>query len=304
MSYQLTNSLKIKKQLQYYEGAAGTYAVIPTAPVTLTHAGPIRTLPEAHEMQSINYRYIGSEDRFAEIPTGTAYTFTTTFNPISPTLLGYGLNPAGTGAGSIDRDLQFIKSRLVNGVEKYQWYLGARCNSCEISISGDSAVEGSMDWICKSITDWSTDHGMGVGTVTWGTNPTTLPWTNTSPGPANVPLRFNNVELHTKQTTFTVNRNLHAEKPAGETQILWLDPTFRDVSGSFSTYLRGGVQRADMVGLTPRTLEYRLTTDKRIIVEGAVLKSMNTEDNAESGDPAMEEFAFSGTSIRIETYTP
>lgn len=297
MSYQLTYGILLQKQLQYIEGAAGTYATVPSNP-SFTSAGAVRELTEGVELESINYRFIGSRDRYKEIKTGTNYTFSTTFNPLDENLMKYGVNLPG-GTGTIERDLQFVKSQTVDGTEKYRVYKGARCNSIEISITNDSAVDVTMEWICSTITDWASTPGF-TGTANYALPPSATPWTNLTGG--SQPLIWNSIAQDTPSFSMTVNNNIARIKPNGETEPKWVDPTFRDITFEFDVYDHNQTLRADMIAATERTLVYHLSGNRQLSLTGCVLTAMDTGDNAESSDPKMLSFSGTATTATIETY--
>lgn len=297
MSYVLSYGVDFVKHLQYVEGAAGTYATIPSSP-TFVSAGAVREMTEAVELESINYRFIGSRDRYKEIKTGTNYTFSVTYNPLNETLMKYGTELPG-GSGTIERDLQFLKSVKINGTEKYMLLKGARCNSIEISVTNDSAVDVTQEFICSTITDWSSTSGIS-GTPTYQPAPSTTPWTNLDGG--SQPLRWNGTALDVPSFSMTVNNNIARVKPNGETEPKWVDPTFRDITFEFDTYEKGGLERADLIGANERVLIYHLTSNRQIRLTGAVLTAMDTGDNAESSDPKMQSFSGTATTATIESY--
>jgi len=284
--------------MQYVEETAGSYGVTPDSP-TLLHAGPIVDLNDNQEQQAIKYRQIGSRDIYGMIRTGKLCAFDITFNPINDDLLQYGMNLPGVSSKNVGKSLTFMKSQLVDGTEKFQVYKGARVDTVDYSITNDGAQEVSMGFLCKSISTPASTHGF-TGTTTFGTNPSTFPWTNLTSG--SQPLTWNGTNQYTPSFSVSVANNLQRVKPNGESEIMWLEPTLRDISVEFDTYYHDTLVWGEHETLTPRELLYKLSSNRRIKITGATLENLSTSDSTSSTDPKMLSFSGTGTTIAVEAY--
>jgi hypothetical protein len=303
MSYVLTGGWHVQRQLQYIEEV--TYGTTPTDP-TFVHAGPIVELNDSQEAQSIKYRQIGSRDLYAAIKTGELYSFDVTFNPLATDILQYCINKETDGSKNIGKSLSFIKSQKVNGTEMYTIYKGCRAESVDLSVTSDGAVEISATFQCKEITTPSTTHGLG--TVTWGTNPTSTPWTNLTSGSG--PLRFDTaVATHgytsekavdTGSFSMSVTHNLERVKPNGELVVKFVEPTLRDVTFEFSTWYKDTTLIANQKALDKVGMEYILKPapgGARLDFTDSYIETMGTSDSTGTTEP--KTLDFTGTAVAV-----
>jgi|SRR5215203_1672183 len=304
MSYKLTGGWLVQRQLQYVEEV--TYGTTPTSP-TFVHAGPITDLSDSQETQAIKYRQIGSRDMYAMIKTGEMYSFDVTFNPLDSNLIDYAINLPGTGAGGRDigKSLSFIKSALINGTEMYTIYKGCVADSIDISIAADTPIEVTISYICKTITTPATSHGLG--TVTFGTNPTLIPWTNLSGGTN--PFTWNGTAVDTPSWSTSITNNIERVKVNGEIDVKFTEPTLRDVTFEFDTFHKDATLIADQKGSgatwNARPMVYKLTgpsSGKRLTFTDAYLESLEMADATSSTTPKTESYTGTAKAVVCETY--
>lgn len=280
--------------MQYVEET--TYGVTPTSP-TFIHAGPLVDLTENVDIGSIKYRQIGSRDIYSLIKTGEMYSFEITFNPLDELLIKYGVDLPG-GTGTIEKSLTFVKSQKINDVENFTLYKGCRCDSVDIEVTNDGAVEVSMTFLCREITTPSSTSGLT--TPTFASNPTTAPWTNITPGSG--PLSVNSVVYDTPSFSMSVTNNLERIKPNGELIAKFVEPTLRDVTFEFDTWLKDTVLLADTKTLTPRSLEYKLSTDRKLVFTDAYLEAQETSDVTTATESKIQSFSGTAKSVAITTF--
>lgn len=301
MSYTITGGFDVVKQLQYVEET--TFGTTPSSP-TFTHAGPITEMNDNQEAQAIKYRQIGNRDIYAMIKTGELYSFDVTFNPLATDLLEYAINLPGVGSKNIGKSLSFLKSQKVNGTENYTLYTGAVAESCDISIEADGAVEVTINYICRNISTPATSHGLS-GTVTFGTNPTAVPWTNLSGGTA--PLKIgpsgSEVTVDTDSWSTSITHNIEQTKINGDIFPKFVTPTFRDITFEFDTLYKDTVLIADqksnpMVG---RSMQYTLKTTPgaRLDYTNAYFETMETTDATSATEPKKQSFTGTSQSLVI-----
>jgi hypothetical protein len=283
------------KQPQYVEETV--YGETPDSP-TFIHAGPMSDMEESIEIDSIPYRQIGSRDLYSMIKTGENYSFDITLNPISEDLIKYAIDlPNGTG--TIEKSLTFVKSQKINGVELYTVYKGCRCDSIDIEIASDSAVEVSMSFLCKEITTPAASPGF-TGTPTYASNPTDLPWTNLSPGSG--PLTINSLPYDTSDFSCSITQNLEATKPNGELQPKWVDPTLREVEFEVDVYYKDVALITDTKGLTARSMEYKLSSNKKLVFTDAYLEELSTSDETGATEAKVQSISGTAKSVAIATW--
>lgn len=287
------------KQMQYVEETQ--YGVTPDNAVFI-HAGPLVELTENVDIGSIKYRQIGSRDIYSLIKTGEMYSFEITFNPIDENLIKYGIDLPG-GTGTIEKSLTFVKSQKVNQagtlVEHFTIYRGCRCDSIDVEVTNDGAVEVSMTFLCREMTTPATAHGLG-GTPVFAANPSTEPWTNLSPGSG--PLTINAIVTDTPSWSMSVSNNLEVIKPNGELIAKFVEPTLRDITFEFDTWLKDTVLLADAKTLTPRAMEYKLSADKKLVFTDAYLESQETSDATSATESKLQSFSGTAKAVAIVSY--
>jgi hypothetical protein len=280
--------------VQYVEETQ--YGVTPDNAV-FVHAGPLVELTENVDIGSIKYRQIGSRDIYSLIKTGEMYSFELTFNPIDDALIKYGINLPG-GTGTIEKSLTFIKSQKINDTEMFTLYKGCRCDSIDVEVTNDGAVEVTMTFLCREITTPSATHGLV--TPTFASNPTQEPWTNLSPGSG--PLTINAIAVDTPSWSMTVSNNLEVVKPNGELIAKFVEPTLRDISFEFDTWLKDTVLLADTKTLTPRAMEYKLSADRKLVFTDAYLESQETSDATSATESKIQSFSGTAKAVAVATY--
>lgn len=304
---QVTGGWNVITQLQFIEET--TFGVTPTASPAFSHAGPIVELNDSQEAQAIKYRQIGSRDIYSMIKTGEMYSFDVTFNPIDDALMNYAINLPGVGSQNIGKSLSFIKSQLVGGSEYWTLYKGCRAESCDVSIEQDGAVEVSITYQCRDITTPSSTHGLT--TPTFGPNPTTIPWTNLTPGSGPfvygttgfVPASGTIVD--TPSFSFSVTNNLERVKPNGDLVVKCIEPTLRDCTVEFDTWYTKGIGFT-MIGnqkaLSANEAIYKLSTNKLAALEDLYLETMGASDSTSATEPKLESFTGTAKAIAIQSY--
>jgi len=264
---------------------------------------------DTQETQAIKYRQIGSRDLYAMIKTGEMYSFDVTYNPLDTDLLQYAINTEDEGTKNVSKSLTFIKSQLVNGTEMYTIYRGCKPESLDVTITADGAVEVAATYQCKEITTPATTHGLG--TVTWGTNPTATPWTNQSSGIG--PLRLGTgahpvtpgptTTIDTNNFTMSVTHNLEQVRVNGDPTVKFVEPTLRDVTFEFDALYHDTGLIIDQKALSAKTMEYVLksTPGARLDFTDAFLETLGTSDATTSTEPKI--LSFTGTAKRVSVTT-
>lgn len=294
--YKYTGPWDVIRQPQFCEEV--DYGV-PVNNANFQHTGPLVEMAEAIETGSLEYRQIGTRDINSMIPTGVGYTFDLTYNPINTTLIEYGINlPNGTG--TIERSLTFLKSQKVDAVEHFFVYTGCRADSTDISISSDSAVEVSQSYIAQEARTPSLTSGL-PGTPVFHTGGVAgTPWTNLTPGPD--PLTFNGVVTDTNSFSCSVTNNLEPIKPNGMMSNKDTPPTLRNVEWEFTTWFKDTLLIADVKSLTPRPMEYNLSTTKKLVFVDAYPESISMSDNTTATEHKTLSVSGRAKSVAVVTY--
>ena len=257
MSYIPTGGWNVTLAPQFVEET--TYGETPTNAVFIS-CGPLVDMTHNNEVGYLDYRQIGSRDLYSQIQTGIEYSFDITFNPIDEKMIKYGISlPAGTG--TIEKSITLLLQQKINGTDTYIIYKGCRCDSTDIEITNDGAVEVSQTWFAKTRTI-ATAHGLS-GTpnfVTAGEFPSSEPWTNLSGTTTTAsPLSWGATNVDVSSFSVSVTNNLERIKPNGQLTNKFVEPTLRDIEFEFSTWLKDtNTLMADATTATPQDMTYVL----------------------------------------------
>jgi hypothetical protein len=257
MSYIPTGGWNVTLAPQYVEET--TYGVTP-ANAAFASCGPLVDITHNNEVGYLDYRQIGSRDLYSQIQTGIEYSFDITFNPIDEVMIKYGIALPG-GPGTIEKSITILMQQKINNVDTYIIYKGCRCDSTDIEITNDGAVEVSQTWFAKERVI-STTHGL-TGTpdfVTAGEFPTDEPWTNLDGTTTTAsPLDWGATNVDVSSFSVSVTNNLERIKPNGQLTNKFVEPTLRDIEFEFATWLKDtNTLMADATSATARDVTYVL----------------------------------------------
>lgn len=224
------------------------------------------------------------------------YSFELTFQPTSTTLLRYGTEAQGGGTGTIDKSLSFIYSEDINDTENYVVFAGARCDRTRIEVTPEQ-VYVTMNWLCKSIS--TPTSSLPLTTPSWASNDTGTPWVGATSG--SNPFIHNSLNYDTDRFTIDVTRNLDAIQVNGQSQISFLVPTNREITGEFDIIRKDTVLTADMKSNTSRSASYVLnsTGPKTATFTNFVIESLKTPHSATSNETPRDTYTYSATALTV-----
>ena len=282
MSYVRTFPGLIQKRLQYIEET--TFGETPTASPTFISAGKIKRFSFNIEGAVERYRSLGLRTVCSFLQTGQLYSFELEYQPFETDLMAYGINnPAG--AGTIEKSLSFIYSKLLNGVENYYFLKGCKTDSISIEVTKE-AVSVTQSFLCKEVTTPSTTHGLT--TPTFAAAPTGIPWTGKNGGTD--PFSYNSVAWDTPRFSCEVAWNLDPGMPNGQTLIKFLDPTNKDVNIAFDVWQKDTTFIADLKSNAERDMTYTLNsaTSAILTISDFHNEAYSLEEDADSNETTTE----------------
>lgn len=292
MSYVPTGPFTITKHLQYVEET--TYGTTPTSTPSFTNAGSIIDLRETLEESVNRYRRLGSEDMYKQLETGELYSFEVTYQPTASTLIKYGTQAPG-GTGTIEKSLSFVYSEDINDTENYVFFEGAKCDRTRIEVTPTSVLV-TQNWICQNITTPSSSHGLT--TPTFASADTGTPWVGADGG--SNPFTHNSNNYDVDRFVIEVERNLDAIQVNGQTQISFLVPTNREITGEFDVLRKDTTLIADMKTLAQRTASYVLkSATSTVSFTNMVLESLKATHRASATSVPRDTFTYSATAISV-----
>lgn len=259
------------------------------------------------EVGYLDYRQIGSRDLYSQIQTGIEYSFDITFNPVDEKMIKYGISlPAGTG--TIEKSISLLFSQKINGTETFIIYKGCRCDSTDIEITADSAVECSQTWLAKDRTITTTANA-GLSTPNFiepGEVSAIEPWTNLDGTTTTTsPFSFNAIAYDVNSFSCSVTNNLERIKPNGQKINKFVEPTLRDVEWEFATWYKDTVLQGEAATPVARQMLYVLKAGSgvgswRLRFEGSKINSETSSDATSATESKMLELAGKSTSITME----
>lgn len=285
-----------------------TYGVTPTASPAFVYCGPLVDMTHNVEIGYLDQRFIGSRDLYNQIQTGVEFSFDITFNPVDEKMINYGLSlPAGTG--TIEKSISLAFSQKINGTETFIIYSGCRCDSTDIEITSDAAVEVSQTWLARDrVITQAANAGLTTPNFVDPSEVTSLePWTNLSGTTnANSPLTWNTSTNYVDVNSFScsITNNLERIKPNGQKINKFVEPTLRDIEWEFATWLKDLVFQGEAV--TPptggRAMEYTLkagTGGFKLVFAGARINSETSSDATSATESKMLELAGKATTVTL-----
>ena len=225
----------------------------PSSPAYIA-AGRVLELAIGIDISSSPVPILGQEDIFDSIKNEELYTFTTKSQIYNTALLKYGVNPCGTGAGSIDESLSFKFSKNLDGTEYFTKLLGSRCINTSLTLDR-GAWELDQTWVCKDIT---TDNTTDPDTTPVNVDniPTDTVWRHQDAGTS--PFLWNSVNYPERRFNLTVTRDLAITKVNGSEKILYTKPSNRSVSLSIDVIRDKVTLLTDYKAHTSRSCSYEI----------------------------------------------
>lgn len=269
--------------------------------------GPLVDMTHNVEVGYLDYRQIGSRDLYSQIQTGVEYSFDITFNPVDEKMMKYGISlPSGTG--TIEKSITFLFSQKINNVETYIIYTGCRCDSTDIEITADSAVECSQTWLARDRTITQTANG-GLTTpdfITAGEVSAIEPWTNldgtsTTSSPLTWDTSGTPENADVNSFSCSVTNNLERIKPNGQKINKFVEPTLRDIEWEFATWYKSTYFQAEAATPTARNMSYVLKVSPgwKLDFTGCKINSETSSDATSATESKMLELSGKATSITL-----
>jgi hypothetical protein len=271
-----TGQWKFLKAPQYIEET--TFNTPPAAP-TFKFVGQMISITPNATTTKENVRVVGNRDLVSQPKMTEVYSLSIKYRPYNTAKMDfakYGVNlandatPTGTNAASV----AIAWSMTVNNVEKYFIATGCKTDSISIEVTKDGGVNVSQELKCKQIRQHLTDlTSAGITTPTFLTTyPTEDPWSSIDGGTA--PCTIEGTEFKVDRFKLDVNQNLAEVAPNGTTSLEYLNPTEREVSVEFDTWLKDSVILDYLMAGTRVDIAYilksALTPPVRIDVTDAV----------------------------------
>lgn len=232
-----------KKFPQYIEET--TYNTPPASP-TFKSVGQIQSITPNSSITKENVRVVGNRDLVSQPKMTEVYSLSLKYRPYNTAKMDfakYGVNlandttPAGTNAASV----AIAWSLNVNNVEKYFIATGCKTDSISIEISKDGGVNVTQELKCKQIRQFLTDlSSAGIITPTYLTTyPAEDPWNSIDGGIS--PFTIEGTEFKVDRFKLDVNQNLAELAPNGTTSLEYLNPSEREVSFEFDSWMQSSV---------------------------------------------------------------
>jgi|SRR5215831_6667347 len=299
MSYPVTNSLQVVKELQWVKEA--TRGTTPNSPTFA--AIPTRTFSPKPTVENIKYRKLGSPDLYKGIKLREMYDFGITYAPIDTNLLKYMVNIGATP--SRDDSFTFVISQKHNSsntlVEQYQIVKGASISDLTITVASGDIITVDSNWIANSISDWSTTSGL-TG-ATFASALTATPWSpvNTGASPFTWDTGGTPKPYDVRSFKCGINHNPDRIQVVGQSQTTWINPTTREISLDMDVVWKDTSLQADTKTLTARnmTMQINSVTPTTLTFTDAYLESYDETVDAESTDAKVTSYSGFAASVSV-----
>jgi len=219
-------------------------------------------------------------------------------------MIKYGIDlPAGTG--TIEKSISLLFSQKINGTETYIIYSGCRCDSTDIEIVNDGAVEVSQTWLARDRTITTTANA-GFTTpdfIEAADVLATEPWTNLDGTTTSAsPFTWNATNTDVSSFSCSVTNNLERIKPNGQKINKFVEPTLRDIEWEFSTWLSSTLFQGEAATPVARDMVYVLKAGSggwQLEFEGSKINSETSSDATSATESKMLELAGKSTTIAM-----
>jgi hypothetical protein len=253
MSYPLTTSLKVIKELQWVKET--TRGTTPSSPAFA--AIPTKEFSPKPNTENIKYRKLGSPDLYKGIKVREMYDFGISYSPIAlDNFFKSMINLSGTGNRDDSYTIFLSQMQNVTGTltEQYQVARGCGISSITISVKNGELVMIDSDWIANDIATWVTTSPFT--TPTYASALTAVPWSSVNCGT----ITWGGPAYDVRNFTTTINHNPDRVQVVGQSQTTWIQQTTRDITFSFDVVFKDTTLQADARTLTARALTFVLNT--------------------------------------------
>lgn len=301
MSYEVSTTQDVTRQVQTLEEVTkGT--VVQNG--TWKNIGIASKLTEGIPMRHEEVPLLGTEDIYDDQKLEEHNMVTLNWLLIDTRFLRYLTEPAGGGAGTIDKGNSILWSRRINNVASTKVYLGCVADRCTINLDKRVSVTGVFK--AMSSTDWmtqaATDTFIGASSV-YAPALTTTPWTHLTSGTTD-PFLYNAVARDIEKGTIEITRNALEVMPLGLAPPRTIRSGFRRITFNFDTWVKDSALIGDVKNMTARTISMQLFTTPILITLGACkFNSYSTDTDAGTGDIFKETLVGTAKTISVTSLT-
>jgi hypothetical protein len=220
-------------------------------------------------------RILGSRDIYNQLKLGVAYAFALRYKAQGTKNMRYGTElPARTpapdhtmvapnGTNFASRSIKL--SAFIDDLEKWRLYKGTKVSTIAGAISRDAGIEITENYLCKAITEWTTEpawtNDTDAGAISGN------PWTGISMGPD--PLDVAGTKIQCPVFNWSVDQGLGQIRPTGIDSVYYLGPTNRSITFDFQTWVKGNKQILDTVGHTAQLIKYLMNAGAELQIAGS-----------------------------------
>jgi|SRR6187401_125975 len=301
MSYEVSTTQDVTRQVQSLEETTKGTVV---ANGTWKNIGIASKLTEGIPMRHEEVPLLGIEDIYDDQKLEEHNMITLNWLLIDTRFLRYFTQPAGGGAGSIDKGNTILWSRRIDNVANTKIYYGCVADRCTINLDKRVTVTGVMKAMSSSdwLTQAATDTAIGASSV-YAPALTTSPWTHLTSGSA-TPFLYNAAARDIEKGTIEITRNALEVMPLGVAPPRTIRSGFRRIAFNFDTWVKDSSLIGDVKGMTARTITMQLFTTPILITLGSCkFNSYSTDTDAGTGDIFKESLVGVAKTIDVTALT-
>src|SRR6476469_5249895 len=254
-----TTPLDVTRNVMFFESA--TQGVLPTDPV-MKNAGLQATIKKSSKKSISKIDIIGSPDPYSFMQMGNSATFDLTYKMLDTVLPRYGTELEG-GTGTIEKAINFVLSRKINGTEMFRIFQD--CITDSISIKYGEFYEVTQTFYCSVVSAYMTlaafKTALGIsGTPQYAPALTGNPWSNLNSTPG-TPITINGTNTYNLEgLTVNYNRNVIVQRPMSNINPIYLRAGHRNITGTLEVDLDNTTLDSIYEAFTNSTIVYRVFT--------------------------------------------
>lgn len=266
---------------------------------TWKNIGIASKLTDGIPMRHEEIPLLGSEDLYDDAKLEEHNMITLNWKLIDTRFLRYFTQPAGGGAGSIDKGNSVLKTQRIDNVASTRIYKGCVADRCTINLDKIVEVTGVMKAMSSTdfMTQAATDTMIGAATV-YAPALTTTPWTHLTSG-LSQPFLYNAVARDIEKGTIEVVRNALEVMPLGSAPPRTIRSGYRRIAFTFDTWVKDSALIGDVKGMTARSVTMQLYTTPVVITLGSCKFNSHVSDS-DAGTADIFKETLTGTAKTID----
>ena len=271
---------------------AATYGVTPGSP-TYVQALADAILIEASSHTTVESRDSGDVDRKKSelVRRGRMVRLVGKLQAADETLLEWLMNKPDETDGSPDESRTFVQGyKATSGNTNYETYKGCKPMTCTLTLGADFVtVDATLSYHDKTVNT--------TAVTTLDSSITYVPLLQED-APDN-PFQWDGDNYERRSASVTVAFDEALQDSQGDDEIVYRQPTKRNVSGSFEIFKKNNDMHSDAEDHTARAMVIKVTSAITLTFAGAVIDPSGEDVRGDTSDATIESHSFTANSLTI-----